>query len=105
MKTYKGFWRDGECLVTVNDKVLDQQSKVRNHSPTGFQWGYAGSGPAQLALAICINAVGRERGERVYQQFKFDVVANLTEGGDWELTEDQVVRVIEYIEKERLSAA
>lgn len=22
------------------------------HSPTGFEWGYAGSGPADLALAI-----------------------------------------------------
>ena len=25
---------------------------VRNHSPTGPAWGYDGSGPAQLALAI-----------------------------------------------------
>lgn len=23
-----------------------------DHSPTGFEWGYSGSGPAQLALAI-----------------------------------------------------
>jgi hypothetical protein len=28
----------------------------RNHSPDGFEWGYHGSGPAQLALAILLHA-------------------------------------------------
>src|SRR6059036_1653610 len=32
--------------------------EIRNHSPTGFQWGYAGSGPAQLALALLVDALG-----------------------------------------------
>jgi len=27
------------------------RSDLRNHSPNGFEWGYSGSGPAQLALA------------------------------------------------------
>jgi len=26
--------------------------EVMNHSPTGFEWGYSGSGPTQLATAI-----------------------------------------------------
>lgn len=26
---------------------------VTHHSPTGFEWGYGGSGPADLALNIC----------------------------------------------------
>jgi hypothetical protein len=26
---------------------------VKHHSPAGFNWGYAGSGPADLALNIC----------------------------------------------------
>ena len=30
----------------------DQSWKLYRHSPDGFEWGYAGSGPAQLALAI-----------------------------------------------------
>ena len=29
---------------------------VYNHSPDGFAWGYGGSGPAQLALAILLRA-------------------------------------------------
>ena len=28
------------------------------HSPTGFNWGYGGSGPADLALAILANHFG-----------------------------------------------
>jgi len=40
---------------------------VIHHSPTGFEWGYGGSGPADLALNICeivLNKLGYE-GERV----------------------------------------
>lgn len=29
-----------------------------NHSPDGFEWGYGGSGPAQLALAILADFLG-----------------------------------------------
>lgn len=34
------------------NRDLDPRLDLRNHSPTGFAWGYGGSGPAQLALAI-----------------------------------------------------
>lgn len=78
---------------------LDPRYDVRNHSPDGFQWGYGGSGPAQLALAICCNVVGRERAERVYQTFKFNVVARWDD--TWELTRADALAVIEMIEAER----
>lgn len=78
---------------------LDPRHDVHNHSPDGFQWGYGGSGPAQLALAICCNAVGVERARRVYQDFKFRVVASLPDA--WELSRDDVVRIIELLEQER----
>jgi hypothetical protein len=29
-----------------------------NHSPTGFEWGYGGSGPSQLAFAILADFTG-----------------------------------------------
>ena len=45
---------NGEALVTVGGKALDHQSALwqtslclANHSPSGPEWGYAGSGPAQ----------------------------------------------------------
>ena len=52
MKTYHGE-RIGHAVdVTVNGRALDPRFDLWNHSPTGFEWGYAGSGPAQLALAL-----------------------------------------------------
>jgi hypothetical protein len=54
---------------------------LRSHSPTGFEWGYGGSGPAQLALAILADATGDdELSLQLYQKFKRDVVARLGRG-------------------------
>ena len=51
---------------------------VRNHSPTGFAWGYGGSGPAQLALAILMDQrVPPRIAERFYQSFKRDCTSRL----------------------------
>ena len=49
---------------------------VRGHSPTGFAWGYSGSEPAQLALALLMDATGDEElAFRHYQDFKREAVA------------------------------
>ena len=48
---------------------------MRNHSPTGFAWGYGGSGPAQLALAILLHLADRATAERFYQAFKWECIA------------------------------
>ena len=49
---------------------------VWRHSPTGFEWGFSGSGPAQLALALLLDHSGdRVMAQHLYQRFKADVVA------------------------------
>ena len=65
--------------VTVNGEPLDLYLNVRNHSPTGFAWGYGGSGPAQLALAILITEYGEdlEKHPVFYQEFKKHIIASL----------------------------
>ena len=57
MTNYQG-WRDadGTARVTVDMEPLDPRLDLANHSPTGFEWGYGGSGPAQLALALLADA-------------------------------------------------
>ena len=66
--------------VHVDGVRLDPQpsQKVWNHSPDGFAWGYAGSGPAQLALALLLHG-GLDHRKAVYfhQRLKFDLVASL----------------------------
>lgn len=46
----QGVWlgrlRDGRTQTNVPHLIVQ-------HSPTGFEWGYGGSGPADLALNIC----------------------------------------------------
>jgi len=60
------------------ETILDPSwsQRVWNHSPDGFQWGYGGSGPAQLALAILLDVTGEEeRSVRLHQDFKRDKIA------------------------------
>lgn len=61
-------WLDGELL----DPKPSQ--KIINHSPDGFNWGYGGSGPAQLALAIILKLTGKSNG---YQNFKWNIIAKI----------------------------
>jgi hypothetical protein len=86
--------------VTVNGEPLNPRRDLRCHSPTGFEWGYGGSGPAQLALALCADALGDdERAMRVYQHFKNRAVVGLN-GGNWEFSDDFIKRTVRDIEKE-----
>ena len=87
--------------VVCNGEALDKCLDIYNHSPSGFNWGYGGSGPAQLALAIMVNEFGRDldRHPVHYQSFKWSVVANLPENSaDWQITskdiEDAIVKIL-----------
>jgi hypothetical protein len=62
------------------------------HSPTGLNWGYGGSGPADLARSLLLDALGhhddvadpdgvKDAVEGLYQQFCDDVVAALPKRG------------------------
>jgi len=69
-----------EYLVTKNGRKFSpkRSQRVWNHSPDGFCWGYGGSGPAQLALAILLSeGLGRKEAIRYYQCFKFCMIARL----------------------------
>ena len=72
--------RDDYGAVTFDGRPLDIEPslRVRKHSPTGFAWGYGGSGPAQLALAILLAArVSVDQALRHYQTFKWTYIAPL----------------------------
>jgi hypothetical protein len=91
--------------VTVCDGQRCQSLPLRldlfNHSPTGFGWGYPGSGPAQLALALLADALADDsRAARLHQHFKCKVVACWPEGERWWITADQIVAVVNGIEQE-----
>ena len=70
--------------VYLDGKRLTPQrsQQVWNHSPDGFEWGYGGSGPAQLALAVVLEIKGEAKD---YQQFKWDVIAKQPQGQPFEV--------------------
>jgi len=66
-------------VVGPDGQALDpgRSLSLRRHSPTGFAWGYGGSGPAQLALAILLNeGLEQDKALQLYQRFKFAVIAH-----------------------------
>lgn len=103
MKTYYGSrLGDDFALVTIHTRhttfPLGMRLDLANHSPGGFEWGYAGSGPAQLALAILADCLGDDgMALRLYQRFKDDVIGRLPRD-DFRLSEEQVK---EWVEKAR----
>ena len=74
--------------VYLNGKWLDPKpsQKHRNHSPDGFNWGYGGSGPAQLALAVFLEVYGTPRPDHdFYQDFKVREIAGIPQGKDFDI--------------------
>ena len=59
-------------------RVEDAAQAWAWHSPAGFEWGFGGSGPAELALNILLQATGdRDFAAQHHQAFKREFVAPL----------------------------
>lgn len=97
MKTYEGRREGYAVIVTADGRPLNPRLDLWNHSPSGFEWGYGGSGPAQLALALLADHLSDD-GQAVlhYQDFKRTVVARLPYRG-WTLTSEQVEESLEIL--------
>lgn len=92
---FKGYSQNvGGATVMVQDG--DEQYELPgyhdevNHSPDGFQWGYRGSGPAQLAFAILAEAYTVEFAHEHYQSFKKHFVAQLDGDEDFLLSKGEM---------------
>ncbi len=87
--------------TATRERALSPRFDLRNHSPTGFEWGYGGSGPAQLALALLADALNdAEQALLLYQNFKWKTVALFpTEG--WQMSRDEVQRIVRVLQAEK----
>jgi len=80
---------DGTAWANVEHKVV-------YHSPTGFEWGYPGSGPAELALNVLHELIPPRAdqpsttiagvtvhadAERLHQDFKCDFIEPIKRAG------------------------
>jgi hypothetical protein len=114
MAHYEG--RDAHDVFVVDDEGRRSRlPHVAYHSPTGFSWGYGGSGPADLALSILAHHLGVTPTQanpnrtawhyyaddhparlafRLHQPFKWDIVARFEVGDPWVLTTEEVAHWI-----------
>jgi len=82
---------DGTARVfAVADGVTRRLRHKVYHSPTGFEWGYGGSGPADLARSLLLDFLGFDPEPAVYQTFKFQVIARLPALERWRLDAAQL---------------
>ena len=91
------------CTVSEGaafSKPLPLRLDLWNHAPTGFEFGYGGSGPAQLALAMLADCSGDGPALAYHQAFKWAVIARLpADGGS--LTETFVRDVLAKLQSDR----
>jgi hypothetical protein len=85
---------DGTAKVFRNGAPLSPARSLRLEykSPSGFEWGYCGSGPAQLALGILLEEFDERTALRYYQAFKREVVASF--GAKWAIDSISIMSVI-----------
>lgn len=120
-RLYQGF-ADGRVMIVHVDPhgsftehgSVPRRLDLRRHSPDGFSWGYSGSGPAQLALAILAShfrlgivgggmdpeslAIADERALAIYQRFKNRVISRLPREQAWTLSTQEIDEAVAEIE-------
>jgi Family of unknown function (DUF6166) len=118
MKVYRGkrvfspaTMTRGEAFVSVENALDDRAPERRPlkhipyHSPDGFEWGYLGSGPADLGLAILADYFGeppelalaaqrstwapRSKAASLHQLFKQQFLAP-EQRDEWEIDSDAI---------------
>lgn len=97
--SYSGFIADGRPSVLCNGTTLPDCTDIVNHSPCGFAWGYGGSGPAQLALAIMVKEYGRDLEQHPchYQKLKSCLIAELESDSPFEFSSSRVRELVDLI--------
>jgi hypothetical protein len=93
--TFRGFRNDLGTHVEVDGRPLHSHRSWYDHSDR-FDWGYNGSGPAQLALAI-LGEVYRKKSLALnyHEEFKRRVVAKFP--AEWTCTEREVCDMVDAI--------
>ena len=107
MKHYAGERTPDGVDVLVLDRdlpdggrPLDPRFDLRRHAD-GLNFGYAGSGPAQLSLALLADALGDDdRARRNYQDFKRKHVARW-EGDRFEISAEDIRQIVAGLERDR----
>ena len=81
---YRALTGDAEDVVlwrTLEGEAHASVPHAVRHSPTGIEWGYGRSGPADLALSVLLALTDERAANALYHRFKHEVVASIPEDG------------------------
>jgi hypothetical protein len=100
--TEKIIIKDGRDIVLTRTPIgahANIPQTIVCHSPTGFEWGYGGSGPADLALNVLALFVDKEYTQTLHQQYKWDVISKVPFEGGVILAKDVVAWIKAHAEE------
>ena len=99
LRIYKGYRIQNQIggLVEVHDSEGNFEKLPVNESlyqgDDGFEWGYGGAGPRQLAFSLLYDVTQNSvLAARNAQDFKWDVLARIPMEDDWKLTTEEIVK-------------
>ena len=81
---YEALTGDPEDVVlwrTLEGEAHASIPHAARHSPTCIEWGYGGSGPADLALSVLLALTDEQTANALYHRFLREVVASVPEVG------------------------
>jgi hypothetical protein len=94
MKIYSGQRTADRHVVTVDGKPLDPRYDLLTAASGSFEWGYDGTGPGQLALAILADFYGTDQQALAkHRQFLRAYVANI-ESDHWTLEGSRISEML-----------
>jgi len=82
------------CTRVGTVSVTNVPRLITRHSPDGFEWGYGGSGPSDFALNILLAYTGIATADKLYQDFKWQFIANMPKAGGT-ITKEQILSWLE----------
>ena len=92
-KVFSGI-RTGEgCVVTVDGQPLPLRLDLRQYA-MGFEWGYDGTGPKQLALAILSELYGKDEPALTDAPRLLHAVIEDLPLAAWTLTAEEIERAL-----------
>lgn len=97
--TVKGEWSSRRAGVDDGELSPQRSQQLVNHSPDGFNWGYGGSGPTQLSLALLLLLFSEENAVHLHHNFKWKYITTLPKG-DFKLNSEQINTVRKWMKKQ-----
>ncbi|MSP83682.1 MAG: hypothetical protein EXQ94_12375 [Alphaproteobacteria bacterium] len=92
-KLYQGRRTPDGCEVTVDGRPLNPRLDLHQYA-AGFEWGYDGTGPRQLALALLAEHHGKDEPALAGSATLVRALLETLEGETWSLTGEDIERAL-----------